>query len=140
MEVSDNPRIRLDRRFDWVGPADRVSKIRPIKLRIVDNETELEKKYRLDREELNEWNSKFWENHNIAFEKQRDQFITARKKELGKLGNVTANDMSTFYKEFLNDEYAALSQYNKIWYKRNFQLLWPAFKVNIIRLCRLFRK
>uniref|UniRef100_A0A0N4ZRJ0 Apoptogenic protein 1, mitochondrial n=1 Tax=Parastrongyloides trichosuri TaxID=131310 RepID=A0A0N4ZRJ0_PARTI len=140
MNTIDDSRVRLDKRFDWVGPPNRISKIRPIKLRIVENETNIEKNYRIAREQLNMWNSKFWENHNLEFERQRDEFIKNRKNELGKLGNVTANDMSTFYKKFLNDEYAALSHYNKTWYMRNFQLLWPAFKVNMIRFFRLISR
>lgn len=31
LEAMEEDKVRLDRRFDWVGPPDRVSKIRPIR-------------------------------------------------------------------------------------------------------------
>ncbi|CAI4222795.1 unnamed protein product [Auanema sp. JU1783] len=132
-----NDRVRMDRRFDWVGPPDRTSKIRPIKLRRVDNETPLETNYREAREELNKWNSEFWANHNTIFEKKKLEFVEKRKNEISKIEHVTANDMSVFYKKFLDERHNALMEYNKQWYTRNLALIWPALKVNLVRFRRI---
>ncbi|KAH7730401.1 Protein Y39B6A.34 a [Aphelenchoides avenae] len=132
--------VRLDRRYDWVGPADKISKIRPIKLRRVNGETGTERDYRTSREELNEWNSSFWRAHNQLFDEKKLQFVTQKKKELGPLGQISADDMSQFYKRFLDERSTQLAEYNWQWYRRNFALIWPALKVNVIRLRRLLRR
>ncbi|CAI5452410.1 unnamed protein product [Caenorhabditis angaria] len=135
-----NTNVRMDRRFDWVGPPDSVSKIRKIMLRRVDNESELEKQYRIAREELNQWNSDFWANHNTLFDTQKIHYVEKRKKELGPLEHVSANDLSDFYRDFLNERHSALMSYNKEWYTRNLALIWPALKVNIVRFMRLLKR
>lgn len=52
---------------DMVGPPDPVSNLRKVIFRIPPNETELERKYRELRTEVQEWNQKFWEKHNSRF-------------------------------------------------------------------------
>lgn len=52
---------------DMVGPPDPVSNLRKVIFRIPPNETELEKRYRELRSEVQEWNQKFWEKHNSRF-------------------------------------------------------------------------
>ncbi|CAD5231426.1 unnamed protein product [Bursaphelenchus xylophilus] len=129
--------VKLDRRFDWVGPPDPLSKIRSIRLRRVDNETNLERDYRLARESLNEWNSDFWRRHNQEFERCKSEFVAKKKETLGKLTQVSAEEMSVFYRDFLNQRRSELANYNSEWYRRNFSLIWPALKVNLIRVRRL---
>ncbi|TKR86378.1 hypothetical protein L596_010982 [Steinernema carpocapsae] len=140
--MASNPgaNVRLDSRYDWVGPPDKISKIRPFQLRRVDNETVTEKKYRLARQEMNEWNSRFWSEHNTLFERRRAGFVAERKNQLSRIEHVSANDMSEFYRSFLNERYRDLSAYNREWYRRNFSLIWPALKVNLIRFGRLLRR
>ncbi|PIO76420.1 tRNA-guanine transglycosylase [Teladorsagia circumcincta] len=139
MVISDD-QVRMDRRYDWVGPPHPVSKIRPIKLRRVDNESDLERQYREAREELNRWSSSFWEKHNTLFDKKKSEFVQKRKKEIGRIEQISANDLSVFYKEFLDLEHANLMAYNKEWYRRNIALCWPALKVNMIRFMRLLKR
>uniref|UniRef100_A0A914DRZ5 Apoptogenic protein 1, mitochondrial n=1 Tax=Acrobeloides nanus TaxID=290746 RepID=A0A914DRZ5_9BILA len=131
--------MRLDHRFDWVGPPDTISKIRPIKLRAFENETSLEKNYRLSREELNNWNSKFWREHNELFHRRHHEFVTKFKQKNGltPMDQISANDMSLFYKQFLNERSVIFTEYNKEWYRRNFALIWSALKVNLKRFTRI---
>ncbi|VDM07479.1 unnamed protein product [Wuchereria bancrofti] len=132
--------LRLDKRFDWVGPPDDISKIRPVRLRRLSNETEQERKYREAREALIQWSSQFWTHHNILFEKKKAEFVEQRKKNLGRLEHSNALDMSEFYKEFLDQQYNNLTNYNREWYYRNVKLFWPAFKVQLIRFRRTLHK
>ncbi|VDK74370.1 unnamed protein product [Litomosoides sigmodontis] len=132
--------LRLDKRFDWVGPPDDISNIRPVRLRRLANETEQEKKYREAREALNQWSSQFWAHHNILFEKKKAEFIEQRKKNLGRLEHSSSIDTSEFYKEFLDERYDSLTSYNREWYYRNTKLFWPAFKVHVIRFQRVLYK
>ncbi|PAV78341.1 hypothetical protein WR25_24772 [Diploscapter pachys] len=139
-ETKSERQVKLDRRYDWVGPPNKLSKIREIRLRRVENETDLERKYREDREELNRWNSDFWAAHNQLFITSKSEFVSKRKQELGRLEQVSANDLSIFYKKFLDDRQAQLSAYNREWYRRNLFLIWPALKVNFIRFLRLLKR
>ncbi|CAG9539453.1 unnamed protein product [Cercopithifilaria johnstoni] len=132
--------LRLDNRFDWVGPPDDISKIRPVRLRRLANETEQEKKYREAREALIQWSSQFWTHHNILFEKKKAEFVEQKKKNLGRLEHSSAVDMSEFYREFLDEQYDSLANYNREWYYRNIKLFWPAIKVQAIRFRRTLHK
>jgi hypothetical protein len=67
--------VKLDPRHDWLGPPDPESKIRPIQLRQVVGETDVERNYRLEREKLNRFNSTFWAHHNRLFEQSKADFI-----------------------------------------------------------------
>ncbi|CAJ0950004.1 unnamed protein product, partial [Mesorhabditis belari] len=135
----EEDRIKLDRRFDWVGPSDRISKIRPIKLRRVDNETKLETEYREEREKLNRWCSAFWAQQNTIFDREKAKFVE-KKAEIGRIEQISASDLSAFYKTFLDTRHNALMDFNREWYKRNLGLIWPALRVNLIRLTRVLRR
>uniref|UniRef100_A0AC34G886 Apoptogenic protein 1, mitochondrial n=1 Tax=Panagrolaimus sp. ES5 TaxID=591445 RepID=A0AC34G886_9BILA len=132
--------IKLDRRYDWVGPPDKTSKIRPVRLRRVDNESSEEEAYRVARQDLSEWNSAFWKYHNELFDSKKAEFVAEKKQSLGRLGQVSAADMSVFYKDFLNERASYLRAYNNEWYKKNFALIKPAIRVNLIRFFRLFKR
>ncbi|KJH48529.1 hypothetical protein DICVIV_05379 [Dictyocaulus viviparus] len=124
--------VRTDRRYDWVGPPHPISKIRPIKhvfciatpycevqilqvtLRRVHNESDLERRYREAREDLNRWNSEFWAKHNTLFHAKKTEFIQKRKNEIGRIGQISSSDLSIFYKEFLDSQHANLMAYNKL--------------------------
>ncbi|MFH4973927.1 hypothetical protein AB6A40_000636 [Gnathostoma spinigerum] len=133
-------RLRLDRRFDWVGPPDPISRIRPIRLRRLPNESATEREYRNAAEALNKWNSKFWVEHNTLFEKEKQKFLDEKRQKKGRIERLSPDDLSDFYRRFLNERHEALIAYNKEWYRRNLSLLWPAFKVNMIRFVRMLRR
>ncbi|ESO87739.1 hypothetical protein LOTGIDRAFT_127290, partial [Lottia gigantea] len=119
---------------DYIGPPDSVSNLRQISFRTL-NQSELEKKYHTRSEDVMKFNQEFWEQHNTNFVKEKDKFVEARLK-LKRDGENTlsAEEMSEFYREFLNKNYKSHVQYNLEWYKRNISLLGPAFKVSIHRL------
>lgn len=52
---------------DMVGPPDPISNLRKIIFKQPSNETRLEKRYRELRMEVQEWNQKFWTQHNSRF-------------------------------------------------------------------------
>ncbi|VDD95977.1 unnamed protein product [Enterobius vermicularis] len=131
---------RLDRRYDWVGPPDKVSRIRPIRLRRLHDETSTERKFREFWENMNEWNHRFWETHNLLYEKRKAEFIAHKKSNSLLHEKPTANELSDFYKSFLNENYESLAAYNREWYSRNFKLLWLAAQVSVVRFRRMFFK
>lgn len=132
---------------DWIGPPDKVSNIRPYKFYQSENETELERQFREQRTEVLEYNHDFWYKHNKNFFTQKEEFVRKRlavKKEQAGEGQhdnkhetLSPEEMSEFYKKFLDENYQQHVQYNKTWYKKNISLLWPAAKVV---LAKLFKK
>lgn len=124
---------------DWVGPADKITNLRLHKFYVPPDETALEKAYRLKRQEVHEWHSAFWEQHNSDFMKGKKVFSDKLKKEKGLSEDeaLSADDMAKYYRSFLNEQHQAHINYNWEWYKKNISLLWPALLVN---LQRIFKK
>lgn len=52
---------------DYIGPADKLSNLRPILRHIRKDETPVERELRIKRTEVEQWNQEFWENHNQKF-------------------------------------------------------------------------
>jgi len=125
---------------DWIGPPHPISNLMRIKHHKPTDETEQEKKFREKRIEVHEWSQKFWEKHNLDFYMMREEYIkktlTEKYKDMPKKTTLSAEEMSVFYKTFLDDRYQQHVWYNREWYKKNIGLLWPALQVNIARVIR----
>ncbi|CAH2074719.1 unnamed protein product, partial [Iphiclides podalirius] len=93
-----------------IGPPDPVSNLRRIVFKQPVNESGLEERYRKLRIEVQEWNQKFWTQHNSRFFQEREEYL---KKNLpdGKQ-NLTADEMSVFYKSFLDKNWKTHITYN----------------------------
>jgi len=50
-----------------IGPPDPLSNLRPVAYHVPRNEQEIEKAYRVRREEVQKWNEAFWRKHNESF-------------------------------------------------------------------------
>jgi hypothetical protein len=59
------------------------------------NETVLEREVRLKQEALQQWNHKYWEDHNKRFFEGRDAFSKEKKNE----------DLTVYYTQFLENNY-----------------------------------
>lgn len=127
---------------DWVGPADKITKLRKYKLYVPPDETALEKSYRLKRQEVHKWSSAFWERHNLDFIKGKKVYSEKLKKDKGLSGEeaLSADDMAKYYRSFLNEQHQAHIKYNWEWYKKNISLLWPALLVNLEQLFKKTKK
>ncbi|XP_012579818.1 PREDICTED: apoptogenic protein 1, mitochondrial [Condylura cristata] len=79
------PRFRPPRksRHDWIGPPDRESNLRPVHFYVPENESALEQQLRALRQETQEWNQRFWAEQNLAFSKEREEFIHSRLRARG---------------------------------------------------------
>nr|XP_033807502.1 uncharacterized protein LOC117363592 isoform X2 [Geotrypetes seraphini] len=106
--------------YDWIGPPDKYSNLRPIKFYICERESCLEQKLRTLRQETQDWNQKFWANQNIAFHKEKEEFILSRLKasglkerdEDGRKRILTVEEMADFYKDFLSKNFNKHACYN----------------------------
>ena len=62
-----NPPTGISIRGDIVGPPNPISNIRPITFHIPHNETSLERRFRIKKEEVHNWHEEFWKHHNKKF-------------------------------------------------------------------------
>ncbi|XP_014242021.1 apoptogenic protein 1, mitochondrial [Cimex lectularius] len=123
---------------DLVGPPNPISNIRPITFHVPKNETTVEKELRLRRQKVQAWHEDFWTKHNTAFIKERKAFEESHSLKGASLG---ADEMSIFYKQFLDKYWHKHLAYNYEWYKHNFALLRLSFKVEVERfVSKLFNR
>ena len=85
-----------------------------------------------ERMETNEWNSKFWKQHNKTFFKQKKEFIERTKAASGTENDVSDN-LSVFYKEFLENNHEVYMKYNNEWYRKNFGLIWKSVQASLTK-------
>lgn len=141
---------------DMIGPPDPVSNLRPIIRRVFLHETLLQQKLRLMQDKTQSWNQKFWSEHNTKFIKvrnscsltvnyifylfiifqERQEYVSKHLKPDEERKTLTADEMSEFYKAFLDKNWKSHVQYNVEWYRRNFTMLFLAFRVSVESLVR----
>lgn len=117
-------------KYDWIGPPDRRSNLRPIIYHIPENETPLERKLRHLRQETEDWNHTFWADQNITFIKEKEEYVQSHLKakglserdEAGRKRTLSSEEMAVFYKHFLDKNIRRHSIYNREWYRRNFTI------------------
>ncbi|XP_054288714.1 COA8 family protein CG14806, mitochondrial-like [Macrosteles quadrilineatus] len=124
--------ITEDSKCDMIGPPDPVSNLRPIKFHIPANETSIEKRLRLKRQEVQQWNQDFWASHNSKFVKERKEFMATNQSESSE--QMSADEMSVFYKAFLDKNWRTHLDYNVEWYKKNAFLVLLHIQVKLSRL------
>ncbi|XP_017145204.1 COA8 family protein CG14806, mitochondrial [Drosophila miranda] len=117
---------------DYIGPPDPQSNLRPYVRHYDENETDLAKKLRLTRIEVEAWNASFWTKHNKRFYEEKEDFIRLHK-EAG-TEDISADRMSEFYKTFLDKNWRIHMMYNLSWYLKNFDMLTLAFMVQVQKL------
>jgi len=128
-----------DRTFNLVGPRDQKSNIRKIIYVKTRNENVLEKRFREYQEELNTWHQAFWEKQNGKFYQSKKAFLQLRGRDVNAdTKKDFADDLSRFYKNFLDGHHQAHYQYLRAWYWRNFQLLWIGLQVTTARFIDKF--
>lgn len=123
---------------NWIGPPDPVSNIRPVRFQVHAEETDTERIFRQRQKETIEWNHAFWKKHNATFFKEKEDFVETIKQTTGEKASI--EELSQFYRKFLNDNRAAHLKYNREWYKKNISLLWPAVQVAVIKMIRRLKQ
>ncbi|XP_017054720.1 COA8 family protein CG14806, mitochondrial [Drosophila ficusphila] len=123
---------------DFIGPPDAESNLRPYVRHFDDNETRLARDLRLKRIDVEAWNTDFWTRHNKRFYEEKEDFIRLHKEK----GNteVSPDQMSHFYKTFLDKNWRIHMMYNLSWYLKNFDILTLAAAVQLQKLLALTRR
>jgi hypothetical protein len=70
----------------------------------------------------------------------KEEFITKFMEKRGTSSNepLTADDLSEFYSQFLNENREKHFRYNIEWHKKNIKLLWPGIKANWSKISKNF--
>ncbi|XP_051942122.1 cytochrome c oxidase assembly factor 8 [Hippocampus zosterae] len=127
---------------DWIGPPNPLSNMRPIVYRVPPNESELERRLRNMRQDTEDWNHQFWSQQNLTFGKEKDAFIVSQLKakglterdQQGRRRTLTSEEMSVFYKDFLDKNRQRHVNYNKEWYRRNLSITFLMARVALHNL------
>ncbi|XP_063146451.1 cytochrome c oxidase assembly factor 8 isoform X2 [Candoia aspera] len=112
--------------YDWIGPPDQCSNLRPVIFYVPKHESPLERRLRELRQETQSWNQEFWANQNISFRKEKEEFVCSRLKakgiqprdEKGQKASLTAEEMAEFYKDFLSKNLKKNVYYNSFLIQR----------------------
>lgn len=129
---------------DIIGKPDPVSNLRPYRFHIPKSESAIEREYREEREKVQKWNQEFWLKHNLKFSKEREQYVQEMKIKLAREKScnkddivVTADEMSLFYKTFLDKHWYIHLNYNMEWYKKNGRLILLAIQTNVYKAYKM---
>ncbi|RNA35932.1 apoptogenic mitochondrial [Brachionus plicatilis] len=122
-----------------IGPADKISNLRPVLSFIPSNESQVEREYRLLKDQVFDFNQQYWTQQNLKFVESRKKFIekhridqkvlNRNKLEQFEINDPDTDQMNEFYKTFLDENYHNHYEYNRLWFRKNLALLWPATKV-----------
>ena len=119
-----------------VGPVSSDSNLRPIKIELSPNPSSLEEKLVKLRLDTQDFNEKFWTKHNQDFLQKRSEHVQKilklnYAKEGLQKSTISAGEMSEFYRSFLDSKWKDHIDYNLEWQRRNFTILFLAFKLKI---------
>merc|ERR1712168_157264 len=126
--------------YDLIGPPRPVSNLRPVKFAVRHEESELELRLRRLRSDTQNFNEEWWSNHNKEFKEGRSEYIKnilkAKYKDQPDKTTISAEEMSVFYKDFMNRRWAAHVDYNKEWQIRNWTIIFLTARVWLENLFR----
>ncbi|KAI8822182.1 uncharacterized protein EV422DRAFT_525973 [Fimicolochytrium jonesii] len=86
------------------------------------------------REAAQMWNHEFWTENNLHFQREKADY----EAEIHRTHNrpATANELSIFYKQYLDNSLERHSEYNRAWWKENTRMLLPALQAEMSALRR----
>jgi hypothetical protein len=116
---------------DIIGPPDSLSNLRPVTRKRLFRETDLQRELREMQNATQLWNQEFWATHNTNFNRKRQEYIDKHQVPGEETRQLSADEMSEFYKSFLDSNWKTHLKYNAEWYKKNFALLFLALRVGL---------
>ncbi|VDP89421.1 unnamed protein product [Echinostoma caproni] len=96
------------------GPMDPVSNIRPVHFDPRDDETALQRKYRLFYADTWKWLDRYWAAHNIKLMQAKREFLESENKRVEHLSpdNKLQPDLSDFHARFLEENRKSQMKFN----------------------------
>ena len=84
------------------------------------------------------FNQDWWTRHNTEFKLGRETFIQnilkTKYADQPDKNTLSADEMSEFYRDFMNNNWRNHLDYNKEWQKRNWKIIWLMLRVNLEKL------
>ncbi|KAF8931188.1 hypothetical protein BGZ52_013143 [Haplosporangium bisporale] len=110
-----------------VGNPHPVSNLRPVRYPVPSDESAEDRALREQRERVDAFNQNFWVSNNNMFNKAKAEYEDKIRAQNGGEA-VTTEELSIFYKDFLDKAYERQMNYNRQWWIENVGLLWPSAK------------
>merc|ERR1719348_325835 len=127
-------------KHDLIGPPRQVSNLRPVKFAVYPDDSDLAVRLRELRQDTQKFNQEWWTKHNTEFKEGRAAFIQQILKtkypDQPDKTTVSAEEMSEFYRQFMNSRLRAHVEYNKEWQRRNWIIILLAARVKLEKIFR----
>lgn len=94
---------------------------------VPSDESAEDRALREQRERVDAFNQNFWVSNNNMFNKAKAEYEDKIRAQNGGEA-VTTEELSIFYKDFLDKAYERQMNYNRQWWIENVGLLWPSAK------------
>lgn len=118
-----------------VSKPQMLSKLRSVSVVSRCDETQEECSYRLQYESLQDWNNRYWSEHNQLFDLEKQEYIKKNFSQASTSDEALSHDqLAAFYSDFLERNRAKHVEYNSIWYRSLATLLENSMRAKISRL------
>lgn len=124
-----------------VGKPQILSRLRYVNIVERPDETNEEKAYRAQYEDLQNWNNKYWAENNELFNQSKANYVKEHFGDIAEEEALSHDKLALFYREFLEQNRDKHVRYNRIWYRNHIALLSSSinaklsrFKVNMSKL------
>lgn len=111
-----------------------LSRLRYVEVIKRQDETRDERAYRLHYEELQKWNNHYWAENNELFNKSKADYIKRNFGNIDEQEALSHDQLSDFYRDFLEENRDRHVEYNRIWYGNHLSLLSNSINAKLSRL------
>lgn len=117
-----------------VGKPQLLSRLRYVEVIRRNDETEREREYRMHYEDIQNWNNEYWSQNNELFNRSKAEYIRRNFGHMNEQEALSHDQLSDFYRDFLEENRDRHVRYNKIWYKNHISLLHSSICAKLSRL------
>lgn len=117
-----------------VGKPQLLSRLRYVEVIRREDETDKEREYRTHYEDIQNWNNKYWAENNELFNRRKTEYIKRNFGNMNEQEALSHDQLSDFYRDFLEENRDRHVRYNKIWYRNHLSLLHSSINAKLSRL------
>lgn len=111
-----------------------LSRLRYVEVIKRQDETDAERDYRLHYESIQNWNNKYWAENNELFNRSKADYIKRNFGNINEQEALSHDQLSDFYRDFLEESRDRHVEYNRIWYGNHLSLLHSSINAKLSRL------
>lgn len=118
-----------------VSKPQMLSRLRYVKIIERGDETDQERLYRIQYQNLQDWNNNYWNENNELFNREKDIYLKAQfGEEISKEEALSHDQLAHFYRTFLEKNREKHVNYNRTMYKNHLRLLISSLNAKLSRL------